>query len=88
MKLATYRNGTRDGQLMVVSRNLNAAVAVPAIASCMQELLDNWDGIAPKLEKSISSLTTATWMAVSSSMKLYVSRLYLVRISGLMAVPM
>ncbi|WP_417440616.1 fumarylacetoacetate hydrolase family protein [Idiomarina sp.] len=56
MKLATYRNGTRDGQLMVVSRNLNAAVAVPAIASCMQELLDNWDGIAPKLEKIYQQL--------------------------------
>lgn len=42
MKLATYRNGTRDGQLMVVSKDLSRAVAVPAIAACMQEAIDNW----------------------------------------------
>ena len=33
MKLATYRNGTRDGALMVVSRDLSKAVgAETAIA--------------------------------------------------------
>ncbi|RUO81195.1 2-keto-4-pentenoate hydratase [Idiomarina tyrosinivorans] len=56
MKLATYRNGTRDGQLMVVSRDLRKAVAVPAIASCMQEVLDDWDGCAPQLEKVYNQL--------------------------------
>lgn len=49
MKLATYRNGTRDGQLMVVSKDLTRAVAVPAIASCMQEAIDNWDDLEAKL---------------------------------------
>ena len=50
MKLATYRNGTRDGHLMGVSRDLTKAVAIPAIASCMQELVDNWDELAPKAD--------------------------------------
>ncbi|MGQ4275967.1 fumarylacetoacetate hydrolase family protein [Pseudidiomarina sp. E22-M8] len=50
MKFATYRNGTRDGQLMVVSRDLTKAVAVPALAETLQEVLDDWDGIAPELE--------------------------------------
>lgn len=50
MKFASYRNGTRDGQLMLVSRDLKRAVAVPALAATMQELLDDWDGIAPLLE--------------------------------------
>ncbi|RUO79424.1 fumarylacetoacetate hydrolase family protein [Pseudidiomarina taiwanensis] len=56
MKLASYRNGTRDGQLMVVSRDLSRAVAVPALAATMQEVLDDWDGIAPELEKVYAAL--------------------------------
>ncbi|HBC2075831.1 TPA: hypothetical protein I6Z16_003400, partial [Vibrio cholerae] len=32
MKLATLNNGTRDGQLVVVSRDLTLCVAVPEIA--------------------------------------------------------
>ncbi|WP_113905958.1 fumarylacetoacetate hydrolase family protein [Aliidiomarina celeris] len=51
MKLATYRNGTRDGQLMVVSRDLKRAVAVPEIASTLQFALDNWAELEPKLKE-------------------------------------
>ncbi len=56
MKLATYRNGTRDGQLMVVSKDLTRAVAVPAIASCMQEAIDNWDDVEAKLNEVYQQL--------------------------------
>lgn len=56
MKFATYRNGTRDGQLMLVSRDLTKAVAVPALAATLQEVLDDWDGIAPELEKAYTAL--------------------------------
>ena len=49
MKLASYKNGRRDGQLVVVSRDLSRAVAVPAIASTMQAALDAWDQVAPQL---------------------------------------
>jgi fumarylacetoacetate (FAA) hydrolase len=49
MKLATLKNTTRDGQLVVVSRDLGTAVAVPQIATTMQAALDNWSSIAPKL---------------------------------------
>ncbi|MFT6958474.1 MAG: fumarylacetoacetate (FAA) hydrolase [Halieaceae bacterium] len=41
MKLASLKSG-RDGQLVVVSRNLSHAVAVADIASTMQQALDNW----------------------------------------------
>ena len=58
MKFATYRNGTRDGQLMVVSRDLSKAVAVPALAETLQEVLDDWDGIAPELEKVYAALNS------------------------------
>ncbi|OGT50914.1 MAG: 2-keto-4-pentenoate hydratase [Gammaproteobacteria bacterium RIFCSPHIGHO2_12_FULL_42_13] len=50
MKLATLRNHTRDGQLVVVSKNLKLAIDVPDIASTMQEALDHWDRCKPSLE--------------------------------------
>ncbi|MDX1704936.1 fumarylacetoacetate hydrolase family protein [Pseudidiomarina sp.] len=56
MKFASYRNGTRDGQLMLVSRDLTKAIAVPALAATLQEVLDDWDGIAPELEKVYQAL--------------------------------
>ena len=42
MKLATLRNGTRDGQLVVVSRDLKWAMPVPSIAPTLQAALDDW----------------------------------------------
>ncbi|RUO50897.1 2-keto-4-pentenoate hydratase [Pseudidiomarina aquimaris] len=58
MKFATYRNGTRDGQLMLVSRDLTKAVAVPALAATLQEVLDDWEGLAPELEKAYAALNS------------------------------
>lgn len=49
MKLATYKNGSRDGQLVVVSRDLSKAVAVPQIAATLQYALDHWSVAAPAL---------------------------------------
>ncbi|WP_372872355.1 fumarylacetoacetate hydrolase family protein [Shewanella sp.] len=56
MKLATYNNGRRDGQLMLVSRCLTKAVAVPAIAHTMQQLLDAWDLLSPQLTELYDAL--------------------------------
>lgn len=50
MKLATLKNGTRDGSLVVVSKNLNSFIAVPHIAATLQGALDNWQDLAPKLQ--------------------------------------
>ncbi len=50
MKLASLKNGSRDGELVVVSRDLKQAVKVSSIARTMQVLLDNWDELAPQLE--------------------------------------
>ena len=49
MKLATRRNGTRDGELVVVSRDLARCVAVPEIARTLQAALDDWSAAAPAL---------------------------------------
>ena len=48
MKLATLKDGSRDGRLVVVSRDLSRAVAVPRIAPTLQAALDDWNG-APAL---------------------------------------
>ncbi len=50
MKLATYKDGSRDGQLLVVSRDLHSAHFATGIASRMQQLLDDWNFVSPQLE--------------------------------------
>jgi len=49
MKLATLKNGARDGRLVVVARDLARCVAVPEIARTLQAALDAWDSAAPSL---------------------------------------
>ena len=51
MKLASLRNGSRDGQLLVVSRDLTRAVAVPHVVPNLQAALDDWMRILPRLEQ-------------------------------------
>ena len=50
MKLATYKDGSRDGQLAVVSRDLHSAHFATGIATRMQQLLDDWNFLSPQLE--------------------------------------
>lgn len=49
MKLATYHDGTRDGQLWVVSRDLSHAVPATGIATCLLSAIEAWDTAAPRL---------------------------------------
>lgn len=50
MKLATYRDGSRDGQLVVVSRDLKTAHYANAVAGRLQAVLDDWNFLAPQLQ--------------------------------------
>ncbi len=50
MKLATYKDGSRDGQLVVVSRDLSTAHYATGIADTLQQALDDWNFIAPQLQ--------------------------------------
>ena len=50
MKLATYKDGSRDGQLVVVSRDLSTAHYATGIASKLQEVLDDWNFMSPQLQ--------------------------------------
>ncbi len=51
MKLASLKDGSRDGRLVVVSRDLKTCQPVPNIAATMQDALDNWDSAAPQLKQ-------------------------------------
>lgn len=42
MKLATLRDGTRDGQLVVVSRDLSRFTPAGSVAGTLQDALDDW----------------------------------------------
>ena len=50
MKLATLKEGGRDGTLIVVSRDLTRAVKASDIAPTLQRVLDDWGGLAPRLQ--------------------------------------
>ncbi|QTD45140.1 fumarylacetoacetate hydrolase family protein [Ottowia testudinis] len=50
MKLATYKDGSRDGQLVVVSRDLTSAHYASGIAHRLQQALDDWNFISPQLQ--------------------------------------
>jgi fumarylacetoacetate (FAA) hydrolase len=56
MKLATLRDGSRDGQLIVVSKNLGQAVAVPRIAPTLQAALDDWSRVSADLLETADAL--------------------------------
>ena len=50
MKLATLDDGTRDGSLIVVSRDGTRYVSGADIAPTLQAVLDDWDKVAPRLQ--------------------------------------
>src|SRR5437868_9410755 len=56
MKLATLKDGSRDGTLALVSRDLGLAIAVPEIAPTLQAALEKWRVVAPHLEKLYAQL--------------------------------
>ena len=56
MKLATLRDGSRDGQLVVVSRDLASAHYATGIAQRLQQVLDDWGFLAPQLQDLYDAL--------------------------------
>lgn len=62
MKLASLKQGGRDGTLVVVSRDLSRCVAVPDIARTLQAALDDWDAALPKLQAVSNSLNAGGYV--------------------------
>ena len=50
MKFATYNDGSRDGQLMLVSRDLSQAHFVSHLVNRLQSVLDDWNYLAPQMQ--------------------------------------
>ena len=66
MKLATLRDGTRDGRLAVVSRDLAAAAWADGIAKTLQQALDDWSSTAPRLAGLAAALDSGSAQGVFS----------------------
>ncbi len=47
MKLGTIPNGTRDGELVVVSADLTTAVSAKAVAPNLLHAMENWAAVEP-----------------------------------------
>ena len=60
MKLATLKNGTLDGCLVVVSRDQRRAVAASAIASSLLQALQRWDDVRSPLQHLAEALEAGT----------------------------
>ena len=59
MKLASLKSG-RDGNLVVVSRDLSRAVSAAAIAPTLQAAMDNWAECEPQLIALFDELQAGT----------------------------
>lgn len=58
MKLATLKDSTRDGRLVVVSRDLTRCSEVGHIARTLQAALDDWAYVGPRLSEVAEGLET------------------------------
>ena len=60
MKLASLKNGRKDGRLVVVSRDLQRAVAADDIAPSMLDAIERWRDTAPQLAARYEALNAGT----------------------------
>lgn len=72
MKLATLNTG-RDGNLILVSRDLTRAAPATDIASTLQQAVETWATVAPRLEERYAALNAGT---VRGSFELDVTALH------------
>lgn len=60
MKLATLKDGTRDGKLLVVSRDLTRAATATAVVGSLLDALEGWRQYAPRLMHLYEELNAGT----------------------------
>lgn len=60
MKLATLKDGSRDGRLVIVSRDLAQAVAAGPTAATLQQALEHWDEVELALTRRYEELNAGT----------------------------
>ncbi|MEO8804422.1 MAG: fumarylacetoacetate hydrolase family protein [Rudaea sp.] len=60
MKLASLKQGGRDGTLIVVNRDLSKAVHVSDVATTLQAALEDWANAAPRLNRVYELLNASS----------------------------
>lgn len=60
MKLATLKQGGRDGTLVVVSRDMTRCQIVSGISNTLQQALDHWDDVVAELELAYKMINEET----------------------------
>lgn len=60
MKLATLKNGSREGRLVVVSRDLRRAVDAASVAATLRDAIDDWARVVPGLQVLSATLNAGT----------------------------
>jgi len=75
MKLATLKEGGRDGTLIVVSRDLAHGVRATGIAPTLQAALEDWQNTAPRLHALYDALCLHRHKAVEHAFELDFSAL-------------
>ena len=68
LRLATCRDGTRDGALMLVNPSGNLWISTSAIAKNLQTLLDEWQSKASLLEAFAQQMEATNWKDASPFM--------------------
>src|ERR1051325_4646677 len=63
MKLASLKHG-RDGRLVIVSRDLTRCADASAVAATLQDALDDWNAVAPKLNEIAAQLEAGRVAAI------------------------
>lgn len=61
MKLATIKNDSRDGRLVLVNKELSKMTTVDAITT-MQTLLENWKTLEPIVQQQNAKLNESSWV--------------------------
>ena len=60
MKLATLKDSTRDGRLVVVSKDLTRCSDVAHVARTLQAALDDWEHTGPRLARVAEGIETGS----------------------------
>lgn len=61
MKLASLNNGARDGLLVLVNAELSKMVRADDIVPTLQQALDQWQSIAPRLNARYQAMQEQAW---------------------------
>ncbi len=65
-RVATRRNGRRDGELMLVKPDGTAWIALADVAATLQALLDDWHALAPRVEQFQAQCEATGWAGVQA----------------------